>query len=50
MIARLWHGRTHAERSDGYLGYLLETGSRNIATPKSGVWGLQDRATSPISC
>ena len=26
MIARLWHGTTRAEQSEGYLSYLLETG------------------------
>jgi len=25
MIARLWHGTTRAEQSEGYLSYLLET-------------------------
>ncbi|OGO11926.1 MAG: antibiotic biosynthesis monooxygenase [Chloroflexi bacterium RBG_13_66_10] len=40
MIARLWHGRTHAERSDAYLGYLLETGIPEYrATP--GNQGVQ---------
>lgn len=26
MIARIWHGRTHAARADEYLHYLQETG------------------------
>ena len=24
MIARIWHGRTRAERADDYLGFLLQ--------------------------
>ena len=40
MIARLWHGATRAEQSEGYLSYLLETGIPGYrATP--GNQGVQ---------
>jgi len=31
MIARIWHGRTPADRADAYREYLFEAGVRKIA-------------------
>lgn len=34
MIARLWHGRTDANRFDEYMNYMRQTGVRDLrATP-----------------
>jgi heme-degrading monooxygenase HmoA len=32
MIARIWHGRTPADRADEYRQYLFEVGIKKIAT------------------
>lgn len=43
MIARSWHGRVPADRSDAYYAYLLRTGLADYAsTPGNrGVWAFR---------
>lgn len=55
MIARLWHGRTTADKADEYRQYLFEAGVKKIAAPP-GNRGVQmmvaktlDEAISPSS-
>lgn len=43
MIARIWHGRTKAERADTYLDFLFKSGISDYNATKGnlGAWALR---------